>query len=248
MAKRNPKRMETATTRKILIWDCEMAGVQGLKADRAFICCFGWKWLGSPKTNVITLLDYPGKNCQDDTKLLKAAWAVLSEADLLVAHFGDKFDKPFIRARFAHAGIPNFPMVRQVDTCLISREIFCLSSNRLSNLAEFLGCENKKMEKGRGWPDWWMGVLRGDASSLKNMAFYCAQDVRALEDVYVRMKPYIPARYLIDESMGNKALSPCCGSPIVFRGQYYAARKIYQRFQCKKCYKADHFASALKVQ
>ena len=135
------------SNQKILVFDIEAAGVQGLKADRSFVVAFGFKWLGEKKTTVITVLDYPGKDCQDDGPLLKAVSEIISKAEGMIAHFGSFYDRPFLEARLLRAGLPPIPNSRLTDTCLVARKKFCLSSNRLGNLAEFLEVYTKKMDK-----------------------------------------------------------------------------------------------------
>lgn len=227
---------------RVLIWDLETAGTNAFSADYGYIVCFGYKWLGEGKAKCLTLLDYPGKgkwpdNCHDDTNLLKAALEIMEEADLTVAHYGDRFDKKFLESRLIRAGLKPLPPTRSVDTCLIARARLKLSSNRLSNLAKFLRCKIGKMDKGNGWPDWWFGALRGDKQSIRNMAVYCCQDVDCLEGIFVRMRSIIPNKYLIDMGVG-KTIWECigCGGALKHsRGFYFSEKKLWNRFQCMGC-------------
>lgn len=232
-----PKTGPTARPR-VLFFDIESAGVQGLRADRGFVVCFGYKWLGEKTTNVLTIKDYAAfrRDPHDDSALLKDVLKIMEEADLVVAHYGAKFDLPFLRSRIAKAGLKPLPQTRNTDTCLIARSYFKLSSNRLDNLAEFLDCSERKMEKGHGWPDWWMGVLKGDKASIDKMAVYCAQDVRTLEAVYMKMRNIIPQRYLVHHGIGlDHYVCAACGGAVQMRGTYYSEKKIWRRFQCKEC-------------
>lgn len=230
--------MKKANGPRVLIWDIETAGVQGLCADRGFVVCFGWKFVGDPKTHCITVKDYPGKTIHDDSKLLAAALDILEEADSLVAHYGEKFDRPYVEARLIKAGLPPIPNTRQIDTCLIARRKFKLSSNRLGNLAEFLEVPVKKMDKRGGWPLWWMEALRGDAKSIAKMAVYCKQDVDCLEGIYLKMRHVIPGKYLLNYAMGCGLIWTCpgCGGKQKQdRGVYWSEMTLYQRHQCKAC-------------
>jgi len=229
--------LKKKATPKVLIWDIETAGVQGLCADRGFVVCFGWKWLGSKHTYCATVSQYPGKDCHDDSQLLKRAIEILSEADSIVAHYGAKFDRPYVEARLLRAGLSPIPNTRQVDTCLIARHKLKLSSNRLGNLAEFLQVPIKKMEKRGGWPEWWMGALRGDKKSIKKMAVYCKQDVDCLEQIYLAMRHIIPTKYLLNRAIGEKILtcSGCGSHHIQSRGFQYSEMKLWRRYQCQQC-------------
>ena len=75
-----PETAGTVKKRKVLFFDIECAGVSGLCSGRGFVCCFGYRWEGE-KSKVITLTDYPGTNCQDDKKLIEAAYQILQEAE-----------------------------------------------------------------------------------------------------------------------------------------------------------------------
>lgn len=229
---------ETAGKSKVLVFDIETAGVQGLKADRGFLVCFGYKWLGDEKTHCLTIADYPGKHDHDDTNLLKRARAVMEEADGLVAHFGEKFDRPYLQARLLQAGLGPLPESKLTDTCLLARAKLRLSSSRLGNLAEFLKCKTGKMEKGTGWPLWWLGAIHGDKRAIEKMAVYCKQDVECLEQVYLKMRPMIPTRYLpVNEAIGEvlKSCPGCGGHRFQSRGWQYSELKRYKRWQCRDC-------------
>jgi hypothetical protein len=237
---------------KILIWDLETAGTNAFCADYGYMVCFGYKWLGDAKARCISLLDYPGdgkwpKGCQDDTNLLKAGLKIMEEADLLVAHYGDRFDRKFFESRLLRAGLRPIPMTRQADTCLIARAKLKLSSNRLDNLAKFLRVKTRKMSKGDGWPNWWMGALRGDKPSIRKMAVYCAQDVQCLEECFVAMRHLIPNKYLINMNIGkNRSVCVACGKDVQYRGTYFSEKKLFRRFQCRRCGKWGHDKDPIK--
>lgn len=223
---------------KILLFDIETAGVQGLAADRGFVVVFGWKWLGDKKTHSIAITQYPGKDIHDDTQLLKAASKILDEADGMVAHFGEKFDKPYLQARLRRARLPPISDNKLTDTCLLARSKFRISSNRLGNLAAFAGLKQQKQDKRGGWPAWWLGALRGDRKSISLMAKYCEQDVRCLEEVYLWLRPVIPTRYLpVNEAVGEKLWTcPACGGHrMQHRGRFFSEKKVWQRLQCQTC-------------
>lgn len=225
----------------ILIWDIETAGVQGLAADRGFVVCFGYKWLGASKTHCLTVKDYPGKDEHDDSKLLAVALNIMEKADSIVAHYGDNFDRPYVEARLVRAGLSPIPNTRQVDTCLIARKKFRLSSNRLGNLAEFLNVKVKKMEKRGGWPNWWMGALLGNTAAISKMARYCKQDVDCLELVYLRMRPIISGKLLFNHAIGQTiwTCSACGGHRKQDRGFYWSEMKLWKRHQCQRCGRWD---------
>ena len=232
---------------KTLIWDLETAGVGGLNADQGFIVCFGYKWHGETAVKCLTLLDYPGKNCQDDTNLIKAAYDIIVKADLSVAHFGGGFDRPYLNSRLIRAGLAPLPQTRLVDTCIIARHQLKLSSNRLAAIAKFFDLDTKKMEKGNGWPNWWMGAMRGDRKSILMMSKYCKQDVQCLDEVYEAMRTIIPGKYMISAAIGlNRKVCHNCGGPVSYRGVYFSAHRMYRRYQCRACGRWGHDPKAVE--
>lgn len=221
---------------KVLFYDIETAGVNAFSADMGFCVVFGYKWLGDRRAQALSILDYPGKHIHDDTNLLKALHGIMEQADLIVAHYGQKFDRPFLESRLIRVGLTPIPNTRQADTCLIARHKLKLSSNRLDNLAKFLGCKNRKMSKGDGWPNWWMEALRGDKQAIKKMAAYCIGDVECLEEIFLRMRSIIPGKYLLDMSI-DKPKPACsgCGEKTQYRGYYFSEKKKYRRYSCTAC-------------
>jgi len=218
---------------KILLWDLETGGVNALKSNLGFVLCFGWKWFKEKQTYCYTLEEYDGfkKGSFDDSKLLKAAIKVMETADILVAHYGDKFDRRFFQGRCAINHIQPPPPTKQRDTCLIARRAFNFSSNRLGALAKTLGCKERK-QLHDGWPDWWLRVLAGDKLALELMAEYCKQDVRTLESVYEKIRCYDhfhPRLFVDRDSCG------VCNGRIQYRGSVPIGQYKYRRWQCTRC-------------
>lgn len=231
---------------RIGVFDLEVAGVQGLKADRGILTVFGFKWLGEKKKTIIKISDSPGYSwatCQDDKWLIRQASEYMGEAEALVAHFGEYFDQPYLQAKLVQAGCSTIPPVKLTDTCLLARKVFALSSYRLENVGRFLECELVKARK--EWPEWWMGALRGDKKAINAMAKYCGVDVDLLEQVYMKMRRVIPTNYLpINAAIGESlwTCAACGGHAYTSRGSYYTRTSRYRRVQCKRagCLRWDH--------
>lgn len=240
MSKKNPK---------VLIWDLETGGVNALKPSLGFIFVFGYKWLGEKEVHTLRFEDYNGYTNTGtgytDKYLLKAATKVMEKADLMVAHFGDRFDRPFVNGRLAINSLPPIPTTKQVDTCLLAWKHFNFHSNRLKDLAKFLKCKQRKEEN--EFPDWWLQALRGGKlakRALDLMEHYNKQDVRTLEEIYLRLRPF-----------ENKPLKlfdkgcRLCGSPVKYDGGHTRTKeKVYKRFKCtnKVCGYWDRDTKAVK--
>lgn len=217
---------------KVLFYDIETGGVNAFKADLGFILCFGYKWLGDPRAYCLTLDQFDGfqKYKFDDSGLLKRALQIMEEADILVGHFADRFDRRFLQGRCLINGLPPPPPTKQRDTCLLARKAFCFSSNRLGHLSKILKLKHQKLEN--GWPDWWLEVLAGNKAVLKKMASYCKGDVRALEELYLKIRPYDynHPRIIIDRTTCS-----LCGSQVEYRGYTHVGLYRYRRYVCHNC-------------
>lgn len=212
-----------------------------MSANMAHMLMFGYKWKGEKKSRLISMSDYPKdfkNNHLDDSKICADALEILQEADHLVAHYGDKFDRKFLETRLLINKLPAMPsktMLRQSDTCQIAKTYLKFDSNRLDVLAKTLGLDQKAK---KDWPGWWMGAAFGDIKSVKEMEPYCKQDVGTLGQVYNELERYdIKAMNPNIEYLGNRDEYICtCGSKkLVSRGFKYTSTGKYRRFICKEC-------------
>lgn len=220
------------------MWDIETAGVNAFNADLSNVVCFGYKWLGEKNAHCLTIDQFPGwfstENGLNDKGLLTAGLALIEEADLTVAHYGDRFDKPFFAGRCIIQGLTPPPPTKTRDTWYVSRGTFRFSSNRLVHLADILKVGEKKYSKKcpEEWPGWWLKAMAGNKRAIAEMAKYCKQDVQTLEQVYLRLMPYDSAHPRV---VADRSACLVCGGEVAYRGHAIAKEHRYRRFQCKKC-------------
>lgn len=228
---------------RILFWDIETAGVNALRSDLGFVLMVGYKWNYERVAHVLTI-EHRHLRHFNDGPLLKKFAKLYTEADLTVAHFGSVFDRRYIQGRLLVNRLPAIPFTKMRDTCLIARSVANFSSNRLKNLGDTLGLENKKIEKGEGWPHWWFGAMQGDMKAIRAMAHYCKGDVLALEELYYRLLPFDNAHPVAYFGVGVCGL---CGSDkLQARGTSMVGIKRYPRFQCMGCGKWGRGRKAIK--
>ena len=233
---------------KILVWDLETAGPNSFKADLSVVLMMGYKWLGEKKVTVLTIDQFPGwfsKKGLNDKPLIKAMLKVMEEADLMVAHYGDRFDRRFFQGRCALHNLPSPPPTKQRDTWQIARRAFAFSSNRLTDLADNMRLGHKKQTKDKPdhWPGWWIRAMAGDRSAIRDMAEYCKNDVLALEELYLRIREYDYTHPRVYEDREKCRL---CGASVQYRGTCFVGEHKYRRFQCTGCGKWDRERRALK--
>lgn len=226
---------------KILSFDIETAGVSALKSDLGFVICFGFKWLHEKQSHCLTL-DREALRRFDDRALLIKASALIAEADIVVGHFASVFDRRFLQGRLLINKLPPIPPVKLRDTCMIARSVANYSSNRLKHLAKLLGLKNQKLDN--GWPEAWFNVMRGDMSALAGMARYCKGDVLAVEELYLRLRPFDQAHVRL---VTDRSKCGVCGGAIQYRGLAYSKENSFKRYVCKVCKRWGRETRAVKA-
>lgn len=225
---------------KILCFDIESCGVNALRADLGFVVVFGWKWVGEKKAHSITISKERLKKF-DDSQLLREAHLLMEEADLLVGHYASVFDRRFLQGRLLINKLAPIPATKIRDTCMIARSVANFSSNRLKHLANILDLRHKKLEN--GWPKSWFKVMTGDMVALKAMAHYCEGDVLALEELYMRLRPFDNNHPRLHD---GKLECPVDKGRVIYRGFAYVNDKKYRRYVCTSCGKWGRERSAAK--
>lgn len=198
-----------------------------------YMLSFSYKILGEKKAHTKCLIDYPGYDAakEDDKALCQDLWDVLDDADIVIAHNGDRFDIKKSNTRFiAHKFNPP-SLYKTVDTLKIAKSIFKFDSNKLDELGRYLGLGRKIPHTGFNL---WKGCMIGDEKSWNIMRKYNEHDIELLEKVYFRMLPW--AKNHPNVNQGQTAC-PKCGATTgqQRRGFSYTALRKKQRFQCTSC-------------
>jgi hypothetical protein len=231
---------------KILVWDLETgfnkAAIFSLFSkwtppsnilQERYIICGGYKELDSDKTHCISVIDDItrfGNDPADDKYVVEKLHAVLSSADVLIAHYGDSYDIKYFNTRALFHGLPPLPNVITIDTLKIAKNKFMFNSKKLDYLGQFLGCGKKIETNNQLWHD----CLNGDVGAVQKMNEYNIQDVDLLEEVYKKLAPYAPAK--MNYNIFNRDACPSCGSiNINKKGFVFTRVNKYQGYLCKSC-------------
>lgn len=210
---------------RILFLDIEASN---LSASMGYILAIGYKFAGSP-AKVLSLADYPGSKSTDDKKLLKAFEAVYNQADVVIHHFGQYYDIPFIQTRRLIHKMKPLPVVTQVDTWRIAKKRLKFHSNRLDAILKALGCPYSKTPlDGNIWID----ASAGNRKALKYVVKHCKMDVLVLEWVYNHLKSVWdqhPAIY------GDIRCNNCGNKTFKSEGIRATTKRVYRRLICKSC-------------
>jgi hypothetical protein len=186
--------------------------------------CVGAKFLGKPKVHMLSDWKHGHEGMLEETH------ALLSEADAVVTYNGDKFDLPNLRGEFALAGMSLPPLVPSIDVYKTARGLR-LGIHKLGYVGTRFGVGAKLTHEGFNL---WKSVMNGDPKAQKRMERYCAQDVRLLEGLYLRLLPYIRNHPHLNNQ--GRGACPSCGSmQVQSKGSRRTRAFKIQRLHCQNC-------------
>jgi len=231
---------------KILLWDIEtshdIVAAFGLFHKSGiphtnilqhwYIISGAWKWLEGNKVEAVSVLNNPNfkDDPTDDYVVVSKLHSVLTTADALVHHYGDRFDIRKFNTRCLYHGLTPVKPPVLIDTYKIAKKAFALDSNRLDFIAEYTGSE-RKQDISRGL---WLEALAGNRKAIKEIVDYNKQDIRVLEDVYLKIRPFVNAH--INFNLENNDGCPHCGSTKLHsRGVRRTKTRVYRSYQCQDC-------------
>lgn len=186
--------------------------------------CVGMKWLGKRPVEVLSDWEH------GHDAMIECVHRRISEADAVASYNGNKFDLPKLMGDFLLAGLPPPPPITSIDVFLTARKMGLISS-KLAYVAPHLGLGGKLKHEGLAM---WLAVMDGRPKAQRKMARYCAQDVRLLEDLYLRIRPYIANHPHMGKGKA-KACGACGSERMQHRGDRRTKASIIERVQCQDC-------------
>ena len=231
---------------KVLIFDIETAPMEiyvwGLFKQHPNIeqikkdwCVLSWsaKWLFDSKV-MSARIDAAQAFDRDDSSILEEMWNLFDEADVVIAHNAQRFDVRKLNARWMQNGdVKPSPYV-VIDTLKQAKTIMAPASWKLKYLNKFLKLAEQKDDSNYGM---WVRAVEGDDTAIEEMLEYNKQDVVALEELYVRIRPWMkshPNLALYVDS--TESLCPTCTSDnLQWNGYYYTPAGKYASFRCLNC-------------
>jgi hypothetical protein len=195
-----------------------------------FGLCWSAKWLFDDTIMSDRLTGKEALN-EDDKRITKSLWKLLDECDIAIAHNGDSFDIPNMNTRFIVNGLLPPSPYQTIDTKTVAKKQFGFTHNSLDGLSKIFGLGEKKKTDF----DLWVACTEGDEKALGYMEEYNKEDVKLLEELYLKLRPWIkghPNLGLFVESDG--AVCPNCGSEdIEWTGKfYYTQTGKYDTYRC----------------
>lgn len=190
-----------------------------------------YKWLGEKEVYCITRPDFKDKTDKSISRELKK---LLDEAEIVIAHNGDEFDIKKSNAKFIEHGLGPTSAYQKIDTKKVAKKYFKFNSNSLDDLGNLLGVGRK--EKTGGF-DLWLDCMAGKKEAWKLMAKYNKQDVLLLEQVYLKLRPWMEQHPNLAILSNRPSSCPKCGSTrsLINKGIISNRINTYKRFLCRDC-------------
>lgn len=248
MTSPRPYKEQINTSAKVLVMDIETAPIRayvwgiwnqniGINQIQSDWFCLTWaaKWLFEDKVYSAKLTPKEVLK-QDDKRIIRGMWELLNQADIVIAHNGSRFDLPRLNTRFIIHGIhPPLPY-QTIDTLSHIKRQFGFTSNKLDYVNKLLNLERKT---DTGGFELWERCMLGEQAALDDMERYNINDVRILEETYLRIRPWIKPHpnmglFILDE---NQFHCPSCGSVDLKEGgkDYHTTVNIYTALRCENC-------------
>jgi len=238
---------------KILIFDIETAPTlawtwrrwnENISHDQVirdgYVITWAAKWLGEDAIMSDSLFNnqrHYWKSPEDDKNIMSTLWKLMDEADILVAHNGDKFDIPLVNARFLKHGFDQPSPYKAIDTLKIARKQFRFESNQLKSIGRYLG-EGEKLETG-GF-GLWRDCMNGVPEAWEKMLAYNCEDTCLLERIYMRLRPWHKGHPNVSLYGDNgKMRCVCCGSEdlLITDKHCYTSVSQFSVWKCRECRK-----------
>ena len=191
-----------------------------------YTLCWSAKWYGEREV-MFDSIKQSGKE-----RMLKRIHKLMTEADAICHYNGVRFDLPVLQQEFLQLGMKPPAPAKQIDLYQTVSRHFRFASNKLDFVAQSLKLGSKVAHKGM---ELWKGCMAGNSDDWAVMEKYNRQDVRLLEPLYERVRPWMtshPNAALYIDS--KKPICPFCGGTnLQRRGVGRTTVFVYPRFQCK---------------
>lgn len=221
--------IETAPA-KAYIWDLKTRYVPLRQVEEdGYVLCFAYRWGHENEIGFWSRWDQGEKN------MVKAAWQLMDEADVIIHYNGDNFDVPRLNTEFLRYRLGPPSPAHSIDLYKVVNGTFRVLSKSMNHMLHLLGLESKMEHKGM---ELWTGCMRGVEEDQLTMEEYNVQDVNVMQELYRELRPWIRnhpnVALWMDRSEEPKC--PKCGSDnLRFKGYKRTKVLSYRQYKCNDC-------------
>jgi hypothetical protein len=133
-------------------------------------------------------------------------------------------------------GMKPYSPIKIIDTKVAASKIAKFTSNKLEWLAPNVAGSFKSDHRKYPGMELWSECLKGTPGAWKEMQKYNKQDVKATEDLYYKLRPWMKDHPNFGVYTGEMHVCPNCGSANVqARGTEKTQASQYTRYHCQNC-------------
>jgi DNA polymerase elongation subunit (family B) len=206
------------------LWDQNVSLNQLIESTR--VMCFAAKWHDKKK------VEFYSEHNMGHEAMIRKAWELLNEADIVVSYNGVNFDVKHLQREFIEYGLTPASPFKNVDLLRTARSQFKFPSNKLDYVGNILGLGEKVKHPGQ---ELWTKAMNGDGQAWKLMEKYNKQDVLLTEALFDYLGPWIkslPHRSLWTGEYGCYA---CGSTALKHAGWHQTPSNIYTKLHCEDC-------------
>lgn len=210
------------------LWD-QNIGLNQVK-ETSYIMCWAAKWLGEERVMFSSIKKTTPK------LMMGRMHKLLDQAHVVVHYNGLKFDIPTLNKEFIQHGFAPPAPYKQIDCLKEVKRMFRFQSNKLDFVSKALGI-GAKIEH-EGFELWTKCMDKKDpdhAAAWRRMERYNRQDVRLLEDLYLRLRAWIEKHPSHGAHEDIKCCPKCGSEKLQQRGYAVTQALKYVRYQCQGC-------------
>lgn len=231
---------------KVLFWDIETSPAlsahwglydqtisKGATVRSAGMLSHAWAWNdGQVYSSVLT----PKEAIKNDyERIVREAWSLLDNADVVVGQNCKSFDIKRMMSEFIKLDLPPPSPFKVYDTLRVAKRHFNFERNDLDSLCVTLNIPYRKV-KHEGL-SLWMKCIQGDQEALDQMQEYNVGDIPTLRAVFKKLLPW--DNQGVNFALMGENLNGCpnCGeNSLESTGKFtYTNARKYGHYRCKHC-------------
>tara|TARA_X000001382_G_C3168207_1_gene178611 strand:- start:198 stop:1133 length:936 start_codon:yes stop_codon:yes gene_type:complete len=196
-----------------------------------FVLSWAAKWLydENVQSDIVTPKEARKRK---DKRILESIWKLLDEAEIVIGHNLDRFDIRKLNARFIDNDLDPPSPYKTIDTLKIARREFAFVSYKQDYLTKHFKLE-QKLETSF---DLWVKCMQGNQEALNTMEEYNCHDVMGLEEVYLKLRPYIKNHPNLGVLMDANVCPNCgCDDLEELDTYYFTTANKFQVYRCIGC-------------
>lgn len=196
--------------------------------DVTEVLCWAAKWNNSDD------MIFDSVYISEKASMIKRMWYLLDEADIVVHYNGIRFDIPHLNREFLELGITPPSSYKQVDLLQTTKRQFKFPSNKLDYVSQVLGIGKKTSHVGH---QLWVKCMANDPAAWEIMETYNKQDVVLLEELYVKLLPWIKGHpnVALYNDPDTLQCTRCGSDKYTKQGFAYTGVSKFQQYKCKEC-------------